>query len=83
MPEVDREICRKAAAECIELARVTTDPARKEMLLIRAQEWLKLAYSGSVDDFQRLVAERNDAQMGMQRQPMQQQQSKLDDDSSS
>ena len=83
MPEVDREMCRKAAAECIELARATTDPARKEMLLIRAQEWIKLAYADNVDEFQRLVAERNDAQMGMQRQPMQQQQSKRDEEPSS
>ena len=83
MPEVDREMCRKAAAECIELARATTDPARKEMLLIRAQEWIKLAYADSVDEFQRLIAERNDSQMGMQRQPMQQQQSKRDEESSS
>src|SRR5687768_12821440 len=39
MSGVDRDMCRKAAAECIELARSTSDPAKKEILLTRAQEW--------------------------------------------
>ena len=61
MPDVDRDMCRKAAAECIELARVTIDPAKKELLLTRAQEWL--ASSKNEAEFDRLVYELNDAQM--------------------
>lgn len=35
MAEIDRDLCRKAAAECMELVRATADPAKKEILLIR------------------------------------------------
>ena len=89
MTEVDRDMCRKAAAECVELASATADPAKKEILLIRAQEWLKLAYSKSETDFERHVSELNRVQMEergsahrvpMQQQPMQQQQSKIEPD---
>src|SRR5215208_1675150 len=52
MADNDKEMCRKAAVECIELARVTTDPIKKEVLLTRAQEWLKLAYSNSDAEFE-------------------------------
>jgi hypothetical protein len=89
MPDVDREMCRKAAAECIELARVTTDSLKKEVLLARAQEWLKLAYGKSDAEFAKHVAELNDRQMNapvqratMHQQPIQQQQSKLETDDS-
>jgi hypothetical protein len=81
MSEIDKEMCRKAAAECIELARVTTDPAKKETLLTRAQEWLKLAYANNDAEFGRLVRQLNQVQMTsvqVQRQPMQQQQSKTE-----
>jgi hypothetical protein len=81
MSEIDKEMCRKAAAECIELARVTTDPAKKETLLTRAQEWLKLAYANNDAEFGRLVGQLNQVQMTsaqVQRQPMQQQQSKTE-----
>lgn len=86
MPDIDRDMCRKAAAECIELARVATDFAKKELLLTRAQEWLKLAYSKNEADFERLVSELNDVQMTpmqrvpMQQQPLQQQQKKKIED---
>lgn len=86
MSEFDREECRRAAAECIELARTATDPDIKEALLIRAQEWLKLAYSDHDAEFDRLLAAFNAQQMAleqdahmhgpMQRQAVQQQQSK-------
>ena len=82
MTDIDRDMCRKAAAECVELARSTSDPARKEILITRAQEWLKLAYAKSETEFTRLVAELNEKQMTpvqrvpMQQQPVQQQQSK-------
>ena len=76
---VERDRCRRAAAECIELARVTSDPAKREVLLTRAQEWIKLAYAEGEADFERLVAEMNDSQMlPTQRQPVQQQQSKME-----
>jgi hypothetical protein len=76
MTDIDRETCRRAAAECIELARVTSDPAKKEVLLTRAQEWLKLAYANNEIEFEQHLAELNQGQMTgapVQRQPMQQQ----------
>jgi hypothetical protein len=69
--DADRDMCRRAAAQCIALARMTTDPAKKETLLIRAQEWIKLAYARSEDQFAEHVAALNETQM--QRQPAQQQ----------
>src|SRR3954462_4457011 len=93
MSEVDREACRHAAAGCVHLARIAADPLTKEALLIRAQEWLKLAYAEHEAEFERLLSGFNHRQMAgltaageggrtvadparMQRQPMQQQQSK-------
>ena len=92
MSEIDRAICRKAAAECIQLARITTDSETKQTLLTRAQVWLKLAYSEHDSEFERLVAEFNNEQMGnreqapvqlmpMQQQAVQQQQSKAEGES--
>ncbi|MEA2876764.1 MAG: hypothetical protein QOF14_1960 [Hyphomicrobiales bacterium] len=89
MAEVDRALCRRAAAECIGLARITTDIDAKQVLLTRGQEWLKLAYSDHEDEFDRLLGEFNAQQMGveqapqrgpMQRQAMQQQQAKAGED---
>jgi hypothetical protein len=92
MAESDRASCRRAAEECVALARITTDPDTKEILLTRAQEWLKLAYSDHDAEFEGLLAEFNEHQMGfeqaaaaaegakMQRQPMQQQQSRALDE---
>jgi len=90
MGESDRILCRRAAAQCIALARMTTDIDAKETLLIRAQEWLKLAYSDHDEEFDRLLGELNAQQLGlevgpppsrtaMQPQPMQQQQAKARD----
>ena len=84
MTNIDRDMCRKAAAECVELARATNDPARKDVLITRAQEWLKLAYAKNDAEFERHLAELNDEQMtrapiqrtSMQQQPVQQQQAK-------
>jgi hypothetical protein len=70
-------MCRRAAAECIALARMTADPLKKEILLLRAQEWIKLAYANNDDEFADQVAALNEAQM--QRQPRQQQQQKRKD----
>jgi hypothetical protein len=87
MADIDRDMCRKAAAECIELARVTADPAKKEILLTRAQEWLKLAYAKNETEFERHLTQLNDGQMAspvqrtsMQQQPVQQQQAKSEPD---
>lgn len=91
MAEADRASCRRAAEECVALARITADPDTKEILLTRAQEWLKLAYSDHDAEFDRLLTEFNEQQMGleqaaaaagrvtMQRQPMQQQQTRARD----
>lgn len=87
MARIDRASCRRAAAECVALARTTAAPDTKEILLTRAQEWLKLAYSDHDDEFEELLAEFNEHQMGVealaaaqrasvQRQPMQQQQTR-------
>jgi len=85
MARIDRASCRRAAAECVALARITSDPDTKEILLTRAQEWLKLAYSDHDDEFEALLAEFNEHQMGLerlaaaqrvQRQPLQQQQTR-------
>jgi hypothetical protein len=90
MSKVDREACRDAAAECVHLARIATDPQTKEALLIRAQEWLKLAYSENDTKFERLLGVFNNRQMApaggrkvgepgrMQQQPIQQQQSRIE-----
>jgi hypothetical protein len=91
MTETRRAYCRRAAAECVRLARLTTDPDTKQILSTRAQEWLKLAYSDRDDEFERLLGTFNEQQMGahtrasgghapMQRQPMQQQQTKAQED---
>lgn len=83
---MDRESCRRAAAECVEMARITSDPLKREVLLIRAQEWIKLAYAHNEAEFERHVAELNDAQMTpvqrapVQQQPQQQQQQKKTED---
>jgi predicted RNase H-like HicB family nuclease len=63
MSEIDRALCRKAAAECIDLARAMTDAETKQVLLTRAQEWLKLAYSEHEAEFDRLLTEFNTRQM--------------------
>ena len=86
MTEPDRASCRRAAAECVRLAGITMDIEAKAILLTRAQEWLKLAYADHAEEFERLLGDFNAQQMGldhalprgpMQRQPMQQQQSKV------
>ena len=93
MSKVDRAYCRAAARECVQQALIVADVGKKEILLARAQEWLRLAYAKSDTDFERLLAEFNERQLGgdrskrlpppippVQRQPMQQQQQKKDND---
>jgi len=66
MAEINRALCRRTAAECIGLARLTTDIDTKEALLTRGQEWLKLAYSDHDDEFERLLGEFNTQQLGVE-----------------
>jgi hypothetical protein len=40
----DPNSCRKAAAECLELARLTDNVETTRTLLTMAQEWIRLAY---------------------------------------
>lgn len=65
MSEIDRERYRLEAAECLERARLATDPDLKQVLRMRAQEWLKLAYSDHDAGFERLLVEFNTEQMGV------------------
>ena len=78
MSEFDRARCRRAAAEYVDLARIATDPNTKQVLLDRAQEWLKRAYSAQDAEFVKLLGEFNTRQMSVgsppQRQEVQQQQ---------
>ena len=55
---------RRAAAECLDLARHTTDANTRAALLAMAQKWLELASDqfGS-RRFHTLLAELNDQQM--------------------
>ena len=64
MPPVDRALCRMAAKECTELASVTSDPETRQLLLMRAQEWLKLAYSDSEEQLDQLLSKFNSEQLG-------------------
>ena len=64
MSGIDRELCRRSAVECAVLARATADPERKQLLLTRAQEWLKLAYSDHDAAFEGLLSEFNNRQLG-------------------
>jgi len=77
MSDIDRAECRRAAAECILLARTISDPDTKEALLIRAQEWLKLAYSEHEAEFERLLAGFNEQQMGLEEAAQQAQQTPM------
>ena len=84
MSDLDRTRCREAARECVRLADLTHDPQIKATLLKQAQEWMKLAYSDSAAKHRELLAELNPDRMNppanVQRQPMQQQQSRSADD---
>ncbi|HKS64462.1 MAG TPA: hypothetical protein VJT13_22360 [Xanthobacteraceae bacterium] len=80
MSGFDRARCREAAAECVDLARIATDTNTKQILLDRAQEWLKLAYSDHDAEFTKLLGEFNTRQMdggAVQRQEAQQQQQRI------
>jgi len=77
MPDRSDEF-RKAAADCVALARTTSDPVMRTSLLTMAQKWYDLA-NGSATNFNAIVREFNDRQMSrpvMQQQQQQQPQAK-------
>jgi hypothetical protein len=64
---------RQAAAECLAIARSTTDPDTRFKLLTMAQRWFDMA-SGSHVNFDAIVRDFNDQQMA---QPVAQQQQQI------
>jgi hypothetical protein len=71
MSEADRAMWRRNAEECVDFARITTDADTKHLLLTRAQEWLRLAYSEGDTEFERVLSTFNKEQMasGTQARP--------------
>jgi hypothetical protein len=65
--EVDRAYCRAAARECVQQALFVADVGKKEILLARAQEWLRLAYANSDAELERLLVEFNQRQLEIDR----------------
>ena len=63
MSEVDHAYCRAAARECVQQALIVVDLDKKEILLARAPEWLRLAYANSDAEFERLLVEFNERQL--------------------
>ena len=59
----DPDSCRKAAAECLELARLTDNVETKRTLMTMAQEWIRLAYYRQIANFDRLLGEFNERQL--------------------
>jgi len=72
MPDRSDEF-RKAAADCVGLARTATDPMMRASLLTMAQKWYDLA-TGPATDFNAIVQEFNDQQMA---KPVMQQQQQI------
>jgi hypothetical protein len=64
---------RKAAANCVALARTTSDPKMRASLLTMAQKWYDLA-NGSPMNFEAILREFNDEQMS---KPVTQQQQQV------
>ena len=64
---------RKAAADCVALARTTSDPMMRTNLLTMAQRWYDLA-NGPATNFDAIVREFNDQQMS---KPVMQQQQQI------
>ncbi len=64
----DRDACRRAAAECLEIANTTTDQDTRTRLTVLAGKFLDMAFdmaNGPGDDsaFRILIDEFNDFQM--------------------
>jgi hypothetical protein len=96
MCDGDRASSREKAEEYVDLARITTDPGLKQLLLARAQEWLKRAYSEGDAAFKRVLSAFNKEQLEIgteihmpmeqqpvRQQPVQQQQSRIEPDENS
>ena len=68
---------RKAAADCLQLARATSDPITRASLLLMAQSWFNLANEPrSQNDLDATVRVFNEGQM-QPRQPVTQQQQQI------
>jgi hypothetical protein len=65
--KADRAYCRAAARECVQQALIVADVGKKEILLARAQEWLRLAYANSDAELARLLAQFNQRQLDIER----------------
>jgi hypothetical protein len=72
MPDRSDEF-RKSAADCVALARATDDHATRVSLLTMAQKWYDLA-SGPAIEFDIILREFNNHQMGKPMPVTQQQQ---------
>jgi hypothetical protein len=72
MPDRSDEF-RKAAADCVALARATSDPLMRANLLTMAQRWYDLA-NAPATDFDAVLREFNDWQMA---KPVTQQQQQI------
>ena len=75
MPDRSDEF-RKAASDCLAIARSTTDSAARAILLTMAQRWYDLA-NGPATDFNAIVREFNDLQMSDTPKPAMQQQQQI------
>jgi hypothetical protein len=72
MPDRSDEF-RRAAANCVAIARTTDDPVTRLSLLTMAQRWYDLA-NGPAVNFDAIVREFNDRQMSDTSKPVMQQQ---------
>jgi hypothetical protein len=72
MPDRSDEF-RKLAAECVTIARSTSDPVTRASLLMMAQRWYDLANGPSID-FDAIQRDFNDRQMSGPATPVMQQQ---------
>ena len=62
MLEIERALCRKHATACVALARITAR-SEKQLLLTRAEEWLKLASSVGDAGHERIVSACSEEQL--------------------
>ncbi len=75
MPDRSDEF-RKSAANCVAMARGTTDPAMRAMLLTMAQRWYDMA-NRPATEFHKLLRDFNDRQMNETSKPVMQQQQQI------
>lgn len=75
MPDRSDEF-RKAAADCLAVARTTDDPVTRVSLLTMAQRWYDLA-NGPTINFDAILREFNERQMSDTSEPVMQQQQQI------